>query len=68
MVIDAKIKSAAQEWLRQDPDESTQKQLKDLLEREDAEALQQAFGSRLAFGTAGLRGVMGVGPNNMNVS
>ena len=67
MAIDSKVEAAAREWLRQDPDETTQRQLQGLLDGQDGKALQQAFGSRLAFGTAGLRGVMGVGPNNMNV-
>ncbi|CAO1631506.1 unnamed protein product [Parajaminaea phylloscopi] len=56
----------ARGWLAKDPDELTRSRLQALLDDNDEEALQQAFGSRLAFGTAGLRGVMGVGPNNMN--
>ena len=31
------------------------------------EQLQEAFGSDLSFGTAGLRGIMGAGTNRMNV-
>ena len=34
---------------------------------EDTEALQDAFYRELSFGTAGLRGVIGMGPNRMNV-
>ena len=33
----------------------------------DAQAIRGAFGAQLQFGTAGLRGVMGPGPNRLNV-
>ena len=33
----------------------------------DPEALEDAFFKDLAFGTAGLRGILGAGPNRMNV-
>ena len=33
----------------------------------DAQAIRGAFGADLQFGTAGLRGVMGPGPNRLNV-
>lgn len=35
--------------------------------REDADELTRCFGHELAFGTGGLRGVLGVGTNRMNV-
>lgn len=34
---------------------------------EDADDLQDAFYRELSFGTAGLRGVIGMGPNRMNI-
>ena len=34
---------------------------------DDADAIRGAFGGELQFGTAGLRGVMGPGPNRLNV-
>ena len=40
--------------------------MRDFIDRNDAVALNQAFGKRLAFGTAGLRGRMGAGPSCMN--
>ena len=41
---------------------------KELLAMEgDAEKITDSFGCDLAFGTAGLRGVLGVGTNRMNV-
>lgn len=57
----------AKAWLDQDPDPKTRATLQSYLDNNDTKALSQAFGDRLAFGTAGLRGVLGVGPNNMNV-
>ncbi|MEU0565484.1 phospho-sugar mutase, partial [Nonomuraea sp. NPDC005983] len=56
----------ARQWLVQDPDPETRAELSDLLDRGDLEALGERFGSRLEFGTAGLRGELGAGPNRMN--
>lgn len=38
-----------------------------LLDTTDEEELKDAFGGQLSFGTAGMRGVLGVGPNRMNI-
>ncbi|MGP3958636.1 phospho-sugar mutase [Nonomuraea sp. 3N208] len=56
----------ARSWLAQDPDPDTRAELAALLEREDMAALQDRFGAKLEFGTAGLRGELGAGPNRMN--
>ncbi|MGP3911742.1 phospho-sugar mutase [Nonomuraea sp. 10N515B] len=53
-------------WLAQDPDPDTLAELAALLEREDMVALHDRFGAKLEFGTAGLRGELGAGPNRMN--
>ncbi|MCC4248322.1 MULTISPECIES: phospho-sugar mutase [Microbacterium] len=64
--------AAARAWLAQDPDATTREELTSLLSRVeegDAEAaadLEDRFATRLAFGTAGLRGTLGAGSNRMN--
>jgi len=55
----------ARAWLDQDPDPATRSELARLIETNDAE-LADCFAGRLHFGTAGLRGPLGPGPNRMN--
>ncbi|MEU5883118.1 phospho-sugar mutase [Spirillospora sp. NPDC047279] len=59
-------REAAREWLAQDPDPETRAELHALLNAGDDAALAERFGARLEFGTAGLRGELGAGPNRMN--
>jgi phosphomannomutase len=56
----------AKAWLAQDPDLVTAGELRALIESEDHAELESRFSSRLEFGTAGLRGELGAGPNRMN--
>ncbi|HZJ54771.1 MAG TPA: phospho-sugar mutase, partial [Myxococcaceae bacterium] len=53
-------------WSAADPDEATRAELQRLLAAEDFAELEDRFAGTLEFGTAGLRGVVGAGPNRMN--
>jgi phosphoglucomutase len=60
-------KSSAQQWLSSSViDEQTKTKIKELLAQPDDRELIDSFYRALEFGTGGLRGVMGVGPNTMN--
>ncbi len=62
----AELRARATAWLADDPDARTRAQTQALLDADDVPALEGCFGGRLAFGTAGLRGALGPGPNRMN--
>ncbi|MEM6532022.1 MAG: phospho-sugar mutase [Myxococcota bacterium] len=52
--------------MARDPDSDTRDEVAALLEDGDHDALVERFLGRLEFGTAGLRGILGGGPNRMN--
>jgi phosphomannomutase len=56
----------AKRWLAQDPDPLTRLEIEQLIDAGDESGLSARFGARLQFGTAGLRGELGAGPNRMN--
>ena len=60
------VKEKAREWINGNFDEETKKQVKHLLEN-DQDELVESFYRDLEFGTGGLRGIMGVGTNRMNI-
>jgi phosphomannomutase len=70
--LDARVR----EWIAADPDSDTRAELKDLLACRTCDdplacaraldELKDRFGSYVTFGTAGLRGQIGAGPNRIN--
>lgn len=58
--------ASANRWISGDPDPTTRQELQSLVDAGDTESLSSRLGSELTFGTAGLRGEVGAGPNRMN--
>ncbi|WP_114765622.1 phospho-sugar mutase [Vibrio rhodolitus] len=54
------------QWLAIDPDPRTREELQRLVDEKQTQELDDRFRCRLEFGTAGLRGKVGAGPNRMN--
>ncbi len=58
----------AQAWLSSSVyDAETQQEVRRMLESDDKTELIESFYQNLEFGTGGLRGIMGVGTNRMNI-
>ena len=66
MKADEQVLLRAEKWLAGDFDEATKRQVKHLIDNNQKE-LTESFYRDLEFGTGGLRGIMGVGTNRMNV-
>ncbi len=64
--LDQQVLAKAQQWLDGNYDAETKAQVKYLIEN-DPKELVESFYKDLEFGTGGLRGIMGVGSNRMNV-
>lgn len=61
------VTAKAEKWLTPAYDAETQAEIKRMLENPDKTELIEAFYKDLEFGTGGLRGIMGVGSNRMNI-
>ncbi len=64
--LDQMVLAKAQQWLDGAYDAETKVSVKDLMENNMAELIE-CFYRDLEFGTGGLRGIMGVGTNRMNI-
>jgi phosphomannomutase len=65
-MIDEQLNARAQQWIEGDVDDRTREELRAVLRGGDAADLSDRMAGPLEFGTAGLRGVIGAGPNRMN--
>jgi phosphomannomutase len=63
--LDALV-ATAEAWIAGDPDPDTRQALAAMVADRDPDALAAHVGTQLTFGTAGLRGEVGPGPNRMN--
>ncbi|GAA1302485.1 phospho-sugar mutase [Brachybacterium tyrofermentans] len=72
--LDQALRRRSEAWLADDPDPATRSALSSLLEQAVSggeaaiDEIADAFSGDLEFGTAGLRGRMGPGPNRMNLA
>lgn len=66
--VESELRARAEQWAHDDPDPETRAELLALLSAPDLSKtdLADRFAGTLEFGTAGLRGVVGAGPNRMN--
>ena len=62
----ADIRAKAESYVESEKEEFFRNEVRSLLDKGDDEALYDAFYTTLAFGTAGMRGVIGGGTNRIN--
>jgi phosphoglucomutase len=60
------VRKKAKEWLNSPIDEASKTAIHDMLDNNESELIE-SFYRDLEFGTGGLRGIMGVGTNRMNI-
>lgn len=60
------VKNGVEKWLSGSYDEQTKSEIRRLIAHDEKE-LTESFYRSLEFGTGGLRGIMGVGTNRMNI-
>ena len=64
-MIKPEIRSKANAWLSDTFDKETQQEVVNLIDN-DPKELEESFYKNATFGTGGMRGIMGVGPNRIN--
>ncbi len=68
MVDVSGLRARAESWVSDDPSPDDRAELRALIDAENWPEIGDRFSGRLEFGTAGLRGVLGAGPNRMNLA
>ena len=64
--MESSIKEKVDFWLNSNIDADDKKEIQQLVDENNESELTEAFYKDLEFGTGGLRGIMGLGPNRMN--
>lgn len=64
--LDQSISEKVKQWLQGNYDVQTKQQIQALVDQQAITELTDAFYKNLEFGTGGLRGIMGPGPNRVN--
>ncbi len=67
-ILSDALKQEIQWWLSQEQEDQYRQEIQTLVDQNNETQLLQLFGQKLSFGTAGLRGVLGPGPNAMNLT
>lgn len=64
--LDSEVQTKIDHWLNGNYDKATKADIKEKLDNEEYDELTDAFYKEMEFGTGGIRGIMGVGPNRAN--
>jgi phosphoglucomutase len=64
--LDSDIQDKVDQWLNGNYDDQTKETIRQKLNEEKYDELSDAFYKEMEFGTGGIRGIMGVGPNRVN--
>ena len=64
--LEAAVKEKIDHWLNGNYDKETKGEIRSMLDHKKYEELTDAFYKDLEFGTGGIRGIMGAGPNRVN--
>ncbi|MCK4933959.1 MAG: phospho-sugar mutase [Simkaniaceae bacterium] len=64
--MDTQTQEKINSWLEGPYDDATKHEIRNL-EQKDSKSLEDAFSKNLTFGTGGMRGLMGVGTNRLNI-